>query len=283
MVTVFKKEVNFDDYEWISDASGEELVNYDVAEETVNTSSKDPSSSAPSSSSPTPDSALTPSPTANWSPTISPIKPEYCRASTPKFTATRSPTISPIKPQLCRASTPKFEVEHNHVLNDNEQSDTAESWKSECVSIASYGMPCASALQRTVEGPLKKRILIREGYRKSSYGGVSGLCATCSGSASNADEEDMTSSESKVKVKIEAKFKVKETHLRVDTFGHTWKRVVLPVAPSDDTTDEVSLETISYDYFMEGEPRAKKPNHGRIQFLDYIFPFVQRKRLVDPC
>ena len=66
----------------------------------------------------------------------------------------------------------------------------------------------------------------------------------------------------------EVQRQVEETHFRVDAFGHSWKRVTLPLEST----------TISYEYAFTDSDSSTLPRRGRIIFLECDFPFVLRKR-----
>ena len=177
------------------------------------------------------------------------------------------------------------------------------------------GVCCSSALQKQiVEGPLKKRILIREGFAKpllslkgealSSDGSltaktIDGALINAGASPSRMEDPAETFCENAVEIEHskgnptellatsldDSIIKVEDVSVAeydpyddYDPLGGTWKQVVLRSSHAEGK-EAPSEATVSYEYMCD-QAEENLARWGRIRFQDRVFPFVFRERCV---
>ena len=168
------------DYEWISDASEEDATKFDVVEETIYSHSED-------SSFPTTSSFLD-SPSKN-SPApfiLSPIAPESVATTTDFDESSKDSSIrvvSAVHPEP--EPDPAPEANLNCLSQANSESfpylGRAFPTYPTCESKVRSGVSCNDILRSSAGGPIKKRILIREGFRALTDEGAFTPCSLCAG------------------------------------------------------------------------------------------------------
>ena len=168
------------DYEWISDASEEDATKFDVVEETIYSHSED-------SSFPTTSSFLD-SPSKN-SPApfiLSPIAPESVATTTDFDESSKDSSIrvvSAVHPEPEPDPAPEANLNCLSQANSESFPNLGRAFPTypTCESKVRSGVSCNDILRSSAGGPIKKRILIREGFRALTDEGAFTPCSLCAG------------------------------------------------------------------------------------------------------
>ena len=268
MVTLIKTEPNIDDYEWISEASEEELIKFDVVHE-----------NSSSSEGPSPLSSIRDEETSSNAPSSS-----YA-SSASSFFPTEPFFFSAFELDANDGARKEFQVPSNYALS--------EYTKCTC---------CSSGLQK-LPGPPKKRILLATGHLASADvklnadADVDASAKTHDGTpvdptapvpSASAAQDVKPGTRRLARKLFTADFEPeklsplstspdheleKSTHDKQSAAaGMCWKGASVPQS-SDKTED------IYYEFKCEG-PESELSQWGYVRFQQFTFPFIFRNGLV---
>ena len=264
MVTLIKTEPNIDDYEWISDASEEELIKFDVVQEN-GSSSEDPS----------PLSSIRDEETGSNAPSSH-------TSSTSSFFRTEPFFFTAFELDAYDSARKEFVVPSNYALS--------EYTKCTC---------CSSGLQK-LPGPPKKRILLATGHAgpadekpnadasartndgtpvdpsapvlptTSAVQDVKPGTRSSARKLFNADNElEKCSPLSTSPNHVSERFADDKQSAAA---GMCWKGANVPLSPE-------KAEDLYYEFKCEG-PESELSQWGYVRFQQFTFPFIFRNGLV---